>query len=750
MTDDPTPRPGSAASDGAGNRPPGPEAGQEPAAGEVEEARLRRLLRAGAEGTDGDAFSAIFAVRGRVHRKRVVRAAMSACVAAALASGFGLVALTDHSRAARSPGVAAGEPAPVYRLTGALVSFNACSDYLSYVKSQAMALVGPYGLDPYGIDTFGPGRLAMGGLYYGAQGLARGATEHAPTPDTVAPSITASSTTATFSQTNDQVAGVDEPDTVKTDGHIVVSLVGSTLRVLDLNAHVIGSLQLAGDSGGGLLLDGNRVIVLSSTSATSPGTVGFVPQYQGSAATSGGPGSPSVSPGTARAAVVDLSNSAHPQLVDSFLFDGEVVAARLVGGEVRLVLRSDGPRINFVTPSSSGDTNSATATNRQLIAGSGIADWLPAWQLQHPDGSTTARRPLSTCDSVARPQQASGLSTVTVLSLDPAAAAPGPGISVVAAGQTVYATAGHVYVAGPTGTTAHPYAGAQPEGCCSVLPPVQASTRIYSFATAPSGPPVFQGAGSVPGWLINSYALDEDSHGMLRVASTSQSSTGTTQSQITVLNTSGNQLATVGVVGGLGKGEFIKAVRFIGDEAYLVTFQSFDPLYVVELANPRQPALVGELDQPGFSEFLYPLPGKQLLGVGVQITNGEPSGLVVATYDVSNPAHPRQLDSSVLATGFQYVAQGYDPHAFLYWPGADLALLAIPGQGLYGPSSGGSGIAAYQIAANGHLTRSATLTHGTDPATRSVVIDGHVWALTNAGVITADLTDLPANTWHSY
>jgi hypothetical protein len=414
------------------------------------------------------------------------------------------------------------------------------------------------------------------------------------------------------------------------------------------------------------------------------------------------------------------------------------------------VLRSDGPRINFVTPSSSGDTNSAIATNRRLIAGSSIGDWLPAWQLERPDGSITARRPLTTCDSVARPPQASGLSTVTVLALDPAATAPGPGTSVVAAGQTVYATADHVYVAGPTGATANPYDGAQPEGCCSVLPPVQASTRIYSFATPPSGPPVFQGAGSVPGWLINSYALDEDSHGMLRVASTARSSTGTTQSQITVLATSGKQMMTVGTVGGLGTGEFIKAVRFIGDEAYLVTFRSFDPLYVLDLANPRKPALVGELDQPGFSEFLYPLPGQRLLGVGVEITDGEPSGLVVATYDVSKPAHPRQLDSSVLAAGYQSVTQGYDPHAFLYWPGADLALVAVPEQGPYGPNGGGFGVAAYQIGANGHLTRSATLAHGTDSATRSVVIDGQVWALTSAGVITADITDLPANTWHSY
>jgi Beta propeller domain len=353
---------------------------------------------------------------------------------------------------------------------------------------------------------------------------------------------------------------------------------------------------------------------------------------------------------------------------------------------------------------------------------------------------------------VARPQQASSLSTVTVLTLDPSASAPGPATSVVAAGDTVYATADHLYVAGPTGTTSDPdpYAGASQAGCCAILPPARASTAIYDFAMQSSGAPVFEGAGTVPGWLIDSYAMDEDAQGDLRVASTAQSSGGTTASQITVLDLSGGQLVTVGSVDGLGNGEFIKTVRFIGDVAYVVTFQTFDPLYVVSLANPRHPVLAGELVQPGFSEFLYPVSDQLLIGVGVELTNGEPSSLAVATYDVSDPAHPQRVDSSTLATGYQYVAGGYDPHAFLWWPAADLALVAIPADDQYGTNSLSSGIAAYQVAASGQLTRSATLSHGSTSTTRSAVIDGQVWAFSDSGVLTAGLTDLPASTWHGY
>lgn len=755
MTDDSNIDPESGEPAG-GDLPSEPGPGREPDAPDVEDAHLRHLLRAGSAGADGDPFSAIFTVRARVNRKRFVRAGVGVCLLAGLASGVGLAALPGGSH---PPRVATVRPAPAAHLTGVLVSFDTCSRYLDYVKSQAEAAVGPYGLQTFGSTSYDAAvPFANSGV-----GVAGGVAEMAPEASSAAagvaknaaPQAGVAPTGGTFSQTNDQVAGVDEPDTVKTDGQVVVTLVGSTLRVLDLQAHMIGSVQLPGDTGGGFLLDGTRAIVLSSPPTTNVGTAGYDPPYEAFAGVAGGPASPPSSPGSAEATVVDLSNPAHPQITRSFMFDGQVVAARLVGGQVRLVLRSDGPRVEFVTPSSTGDENSAKAANRQLIANSTLADWIPDWQVQNPDGSTTARQPLSSCDSIARPQTASGLSTVTVLSLDPAATTPGPGTSVVAAGQTVYESADHIYVAGasvagPSGTTANAFAGAQQEGCCSLLPPVQASTLIYAFATQASGPPVFEGSGSVPGWLINSYAMDEDSAGQLRVATTSQSSGGNTQSQISVLERSGDQLTTIGTVGGLGTGEFIKAVRFNGNQAYVVTYRSFDPLYVVDLANAKAPRLVGTLNQPGFSEFLYPLPNGRLLGVGVQITDGEPSGLLVATYDVSDPAHPRQLASSVLASGFQYVGQGYDPHAFLYWPAADLALLAVPGDGPYGSSSGGSGIAAYQIGATGHLTRSATLSHGTDPATRSIVVDGQVWAITTAGVVTADLTDLPATTWHSY
>ena len=679
--------------------------------------------------------------------RRFLRKGMPVILGAGVAAG--LVVLSIPSAGHRSPRPTAGGLRPPIRLTGVVTSFGGCTDYLSYVRNRAEAMTGPYGIQTSSTSITPWARNYDGvSTAPGVAGAAEGAVPAAgPAAATGSSVPTAPAGALPYSQTNDQVAGVDEPDTVKTDGHVVVTLTGSTLRVLDPSAQVLGSVQLTGDTGGGLLLAGSRVLAFSAPATAIPGTTTaaessyrplYGPAYAGAVA-------PTPVAESAQVIVVDLTNPSSPEVVRTFHFDGSIVAARLVGQQVRLTLRSDGPRVAFASPGTQGDESSATAENKRLIRASTLTDWLPSWQVQTPDGAMTARAPLSSCDSIVRPDQASGISTVTVLSVDPQSSNPGPGTSIVAAGATVYATTDRLYVAGPSADGSGLTPAGQPYGCCSLAPPLGASTRIYAFDTPASGPASFAGEGTVPGWLVNSYAMDEDANGLLRVASTSEGPGGTSQSQITVLGRSGSALAPVGTVSGLGNDEFIRAVRFVGNQAYVVTFRTFDPLYVVDLSKPAHPVLAGELDQPGFSEFLYPLPGHRLLGVGVQLTANEPSGLVVASYDVSDPAHPRRIDVSNLAQGF--MAQGYDPHAFLYWAATGLALLAVPDGGYAGNPSG---VAAYQIGSGGQLNRTATLGHDAETATRSLVIGDRVWVTTAGGVVTAAMTDLSATSWHSY
>lgn len=115
----------------------------------------------------------------------------------------------------------------------------------------------------------------------------------------------------------------------------------------------------------------------------------------------------------------------------------------------------------------------------------------------------------------------------------------------------------------------------------------------------------------------------------------------------------------------IGKpGEQVHAVRFAGDRAYVVTFRQVDPLYVLDLTNAADPRTAGELQVPGFSDWLYPLDGGLLFGVGKDASDrGEVLGVKVALFDVRDAARPTLLDSRRFGsrgsvTALDYSAQG--------------------------------------------------------------------------------------------
>ncbi|MFT3817509.1 MAG: beta-propeller domain-containing protein [Rubrivivax sp.] len=97
----------------------------------------------------------------------------------------------------------------------------------------------------------------------------------------------------------------------------------------------------------------------------------------------------------------------------------------------------------------------------------------------------------------------------------------------------------------------------------------------------------------------------------------------------------------------IGKaGEQVYGVRFAGGRAYVVTFRRTDPLYVLDLSDPADPRIGGELQVPGFSDWLYPLDGGLLFGVGRDaMADGRVQGVKVALFDVQDAARPRLLDS---------------------------------------------------------------------------------------------------------
>ncbi|MGX1615435.1 beta-propeller domain-containing protein [Micromonospora chalcea] len=610
-----------------------------------------------------------------------------------------------------------GRPVPAGGLR--LVAFDSCDEALRQIRAAARAAVGPWGLGP-GDDL----------LRFSAEAAAGAAKAAGPasTPD--------------FSGTNVHEAGVDEPDLVKTDGRRIVTYGRGVLSVVDAaTRRQTGRLALDpaaerfSGQDGDLLLHGDRALVLLRA--------GTVPK----SAVPGRRPAPGVV-GQARLVLVDLA--AAPRVVGEYWIDGRMVDARQVGATARIVI-SSGHRLEFPQPSGKRTDAQRIAANRAVIDKATLDDWLPRYEVR--DSVRTVGSGRVGCDRVSRPAGFSAASMLTVLSFDLAAPALGAGdpVTVFADGDTVYSNGQRLYIA--TDQRWRTWRAASPAARDD-------GTEIYQFDTA-AGTPRYVAAGSVPGWLINQYALSEwDGH--LRVATTTGDRWGrgnASQSGVYVLRADGPTLKRVGAVTGLGKGERIYAVRFIGGTGYVVTFRETDPLYGVDLRDPAKPRVTGELKINGYSAYLHPAGDGRLIGVGQDATDrGRVTGTQVSLFDVADPARPTRIAQHHVAGGWSEAE--HDPHAFLYWPPERLMVIPVrqPGvdtdrpDGTKRPPSGG--VLALRLGDKGFTVAGAvdhpgSLADGGEwaPIHRSLMIDGVLWTVSDAGLKATALAGMTSLAW---
>ncbi|MDR0849618.1 MAG: beta-propeller domain-containing protein [Propionibacteriaceae bacterium] len=163
------------------------------------------------------------------------------------------------------------------------------------------------------------------------------------------------------------------------------------------------------------------------------------------------------------------------------------------------------------------------------------------------------------------------------------------------------------------------------------------------------GHPSVVANGEVPGSLLNQFALDEW-EGNLRVVATWEDPSGYSWTQVPSLWVLDPSMKAVGSIERLTTREQVQSVRFVESLGYVVTYESIDPLFAIDLSDPTKPVVQSELKVPGFSSYLHPFGDGLLLGVGQETdpTNGATTGVKVSMFDITNPLSVTQIAVSVL------------------------------------------------------------------------------------------------------
>ncbi len=187
-------------------------------------------------------------------------------------------------------------------------------------------------------------------------------------------------------------------------------------------------------------------------------------------------------------------------------------------------------------------------------------------------------------------------------------------------------------------------------------------SKIYSFSLKDGI--LFDGEVNIKGRINNKFSLSENNN-ILRVVTT-QGSSWRNDTNNTLFIIKNNEV--ISSIENLGKkGETVKAVRFFGDKAFVVTFKQKDPLYILDLLDPYNPKRVSELEIPGFSTYFHYIDKDHLLSIGKDADEeGRTTGLQLQLFNISNLSNPYLQNKLILGDRSSYSSATYESKAFVY------------------------------------------------------------------------------------
>jgi len=511
------------------------------------------------------------------------------------------------------------------------------------------------------------------------------------------------------SETNSQVAGVEEADFVKVvnNGAGIFLLHGNTLQKLKSfpaaeTARVGTPLKIEGAPSELFVSDAGKAIVFSSASVSSSGTRGgaSAPDVDYACPSDADCGYYGGGNGT-KITIADV-NVDPPRVERELYYEGSYVSSRryeaLPADVVRVIVQSSTEYYGLYEPKVQWYDAWGRAYDADNIA-SQLAEWvtrtsesirkttLDDW-LPNAEEKINGQRVAVARDCASYYVPVAGLSEyglTQVLSVDLAQPAQKVGgVTIVGATSTVYSNTTRLVLAQPD----YRWSNA---GDFGIVDQQRTALHVFDLAAANTS---YLASGWVSGQLPPhnpQFGIDVGKDGSLRVASTgflrdNPAAKPNTQefwaqhpeTYVSVLQVAGNQLEQLGKTANLGlPRETIQSARFVGDRAYVVTYEQKDPLVVVDVSNPRAPSVLGHISIPGFSQYMHPLDDTHLITVG----QGATWGIQLQLFDVTDPKNipaPKLLD---FGSGSSSEAS-YAHKAFTFYNG----VLAVPVSGSFSSS----------------------------------------------------------------
>ena len=655
----------------------------------------------------------------------------------------------------------------------ALVQAQSCNDVLQALQEDALAKV----------DLMVEGYFEFG--YCGAVGPVSfaGGDEPARAPTGADDDSSGERAPSAVSDTNRQVASVDEADIVKAaDGGTKLYVIrGDGFHEFDswpaAATSKVADLEIEGHAHE-MFVDGNRAVVFSHVYGVEALDEDD-PCNRG-----GGGGAEPVARDVyycgrvyLKTTVISLEGE-KPEVEREIYLDGSYTSSRRHNDIVRAVIQTQvkqplsvpymceflhGQAAPPQTRQDEIDRAQAWArAAKSAIRETRIEDWLPSWA-ERVEGEIV-QRSLPCADFYAPSPGLAGYGMTQILGIDVAAGGEARITSILGWASEVYANASALILT-------------QPDYGWYGRDLGHDRTAVHRFAVSFDRKRTpYEGSGFVAGLVEDQFSIDERD-GVVRIATTrtrwprpedgGRPFEATTDNLVSTMRLDEGKLALLGVTPSMAEGERIFSARFIGDLAYVVTFRQVDPLFAIDLSDPSTPKVLGELKIPGFSDYMHPLGDGHLLTIGRDIDEETliDRGTALQIFDVSDPTAPKQKFKALVGQGFSEA--NHNHKAFNFY--REQGILAFPFVSYEGDFS--STLELWNVSVDAGFSRRGSVDHsalvlrdcgGSIPpidgplvadvfygycnylpqVLRGVFIDDYVYSISHGGVLVHDVADL--------